>query len=393
MKNNKVNFIYEIPTKIYFGCDNIKFLSDELNKYGKKVLLVYGGGSIKKNGLYDEIINEIKSADIELFELSGIEPNPRHTSVNEGARICKENNIDVVLAVGGGSVIDAAKFISTGAFYEGDVWDIVTKKVNITKALPIVDILTILATGSEMDCSGVITNLDTKEKIGCKSSLLRPKVSFLDPSNTYSVSAYQTACGSADILSHIIETYFSPTNGLYMLDKIMEGLMKTVIKYVPIAIKDPNNYEARANLMWASSWAINDFIRYDKSHSWSCHAMEHQLSAFYDITHGLGLAILTPRWMEYVLDDITVSKFYDFGVNVFSIDCNLPKMEVAKKSIVEFKKFLYEDLGLTSNLLDLDINEEYFEEMASRICKNGNLPGFKSLNKEDIINIYKMCLK
>ncbi len=384
------NFVYDIPTKVYFGENQLTGnLSNELKKYGSKVLLVYGGGSIKKIGLYDKIIAELKNSDLKLFELPGIEPNPRHTSVNDGAKICKTEDIDVILAVGGGSVIDASKFIAAGKYYDGDTWDFLTGKADIKAALPIVNILTLAATGSEMDAGGVITNLDTKEKLGRIDPHLQPKVAFLDPTNTYTVSRYQTACGSADILSHIIETYFAREPGLFMLDTVMEGLMKTVIKYTPIALSQPNNYEARANLMWTSSWAINGFVRADKPHAWSCHPLEHELSAFYDITHGLGLAILTPRWMKYVLNEKTVDKFYRFGVNVFDIDKRESKTDVANQAIKLLEEFLYNDLGLTDNLTKLNISDEYFETMAERI---GTLNGFADLDKNDIINIYEMCL-
>lgn len=387
------NFIYDIPTKVYFGPNQIENnLSKELKQFGSKVLLVYGSGSIKKIGLYDKIINELKNSNIQIFELSGIEPNPRHTSVNKGAQICKEENIDVILAVGGGSVIDATKFMAAGRYYEGDTWDFLIGKAKFTKALPIVTILTLSATGSEMDTGGVITNTQTKEKLGKANPILRPKVSFLDPTNTYSVSKYQTACGSADILSHIIEVYFCTYNTMYMLDTIMEGLMKTVIKYAPIAINQPNNYEARANLMWTSSWAINGLVSQDKTHAWSCHPIEHELSAFYDITHGLGLAILTPKWMKHVLSNNTVDKFYQFGVNVFDIDKNLDKMEVAKKSIQKLESFLFKDLNLSNNLTKLNIDSSHFETMAERITKNGPLKGFVDLNKNDILEIYNACL-
>jgi butanol dehydrogenase len=386
------NFIYDIPTKVYFGENQLSHLGEELKRFGKRVLLVYGGGSIKKIRLYDQIMKELKDTDLEVFECGGIEPNPRHTSCNKGAAICKEEKIDVLLAVGGGSVIDATKVIGAAAFYEGDSWDLVTRKAPITNVLPIVSILTLSATGSEMDAGGVITNLETNDKIGIGHPLMQPKVSFLDPSYTYSVNAYQTACGSVDIMSHIIEVYFNLDQDLYMLDTVMEGLMKTVIKYAPVALKEPTNYEARANLMWASSWAINGFIRGGKRQAWSCHPIEHELSAYYDITHGLGLAILTPRWLEYTLDETTISKFYQFGCNVFDLDKNLEPMVVAKKSIELLADFFFNQLGLTSQLRDLNIDNSKFEIMAKKVAKDAELKGFKSLNKEDIINILNMCL-
>lgn len=388
------NFIYNIPTKVYFGENQLqKNLGQEIKKYGEKVLLVYGGGTIKKIGLYQDIIQELQDFNIEVYEFSGIEPNPRHTSINKAASICKEKDIDVILGVGGGSVIDSCKIIAAGRYYDGDIWDFVAKKAEIQKALPIITILTLAATGSEMNTTSVISNIETNEKKSVKSPLTLPKVSFLDPTITYSVNKYQTACGSCDILSHILETYFSRNNGLYMLDTVMEGLMKTVIKYSKIAYNQPKNYEARANLMWASSWAINGFARMDRQPNiWSCHLLEHQLSAFYDITHGLGLAILTPRYLRYMLNENTVDRYYQFGVNVWNIDPNLPKMEVAKTSIECLEKLLYKDLELTNNLSDLNIDNKHFEEMAKRICSNGIVEGFMDMDKEDIMEIFKECL-
>ncbi len=389
----KEAFLYNIPTKVYFGKNQLGNLGKELSKYGKKVLLCYGGGSIKKSGLYDQITAEVKAAGLELFELSGIEPNPRVASVNAGADICKKEGIDVLLAVGGGSVLDCAKFIGAAAFYDGDGWDISIGKVKAEKCLPIITVLTLAATGSEMDAGGVITNPETKEKVGMAYPVMQPKVSFLDPTLTYSVSKYQTACGAADILSHIWETYFNESGkSMYMLDRFMEGLMKTVIQYTPIALAEPDNYEARANLMWTSSWAINGFARACQTCAWSCHPIEHELSAFYDITHGLGLAILTPRWMQYVLDDESAPKFKEYGVNVWGIDPSLPDKEAAEQAIAKTAEFLFDTLGLSRTLTEIGIDETHFDEMAKKACNGGVLKGFRPLMQEDIRKIYEMCL-
>ena len=385
-------FIYEIPTKVYFGENQLQHLGTELKQFGNRVLLVYGGGSIKRNGVYDTVISQAKEVGMEVFELSGVEPNPRVDTVRKGVRLCKDNNIDVVLAVGGGSTIDAVKFIAAGACTEADPWDFFTKGAAIDSALPIVTILTLAATGSEMDSCGVISNEETNDKLARYSDYLFPKVSFLDPTITYSVNEYQTACGAADMLSHVMEVYFNMEKDLYMLDAVMEGLMKTIVKYGPIAVKEPQNYEARANLMWAGSWAINGFIAGSKNTAWSCHPMEHVLSAYYDITHGLGLAILTPKWMEYCLDESTVDKFYQFGTNVFGINPSLPPMEVAKKSIEQVKTFLYKDLGLKSTLTEVGIGTEHFDIMAEKACKGKILPPFTPLVKQDIKSIFEMCL-
>ena len=388
------NFTYDIGTKIHFGKDALDFIGEEAKKYTDKILLTYGGGSIKKNGVYDKVIKELKNADIEVFELAGIEPNPRIDSVREGVRIIKENNIGAILAVGGGSTIDASKFMAAGALADFDPWEFISEQKPMSPAIPLLSVLTMAATGSEMDCGGVITNPETREKLSSGHPDTRPKVSFLNPEITYSVPKFQTACGAADILSHIFETYFNVDGTMYMLDRIMESLIKTVIHYGPKALEDPEDYEARANLMWASSWAINDFIAHSSKARWTVHPIEHELSAFYDITHGLGLAILTPRWMEYVLNESTAHRFYELGVNVFDIDKNLSEMEVAKLTIEKVKDFLFGDLGLDSNLRKIGIDETHFDEMSKKACgKNGSIKGFIELTPADVKKIYQMCLE
>lgn len=386
------NFIFNVPTKVHFGENAVDNLSTEIKNYGKKVLLCYGGGSIKKSGLYDKVITQLKAADMEIFELSGIAPNPRIDSVREGAKICKEQGIDVLLAVGGGSTLDATKWIAAAAKVEHDAWDFFSQWADVNDALPVLTVLTLSATGSEMNCGGVISNPQTKDKIGRLAKPLLPKVSFLDPTLTYSVSKYQTACGSADILSHILEVYFAPTDDLYMLDCFMEGLMKTVIKYTPVALSNPCDYEARANLMWTSSWAINTFITGGKTHEWSCHPMEHELSAIYDITHGLGLAILTPRFLKYCLNDKNVDRYVKFGVNVFDIDKNLPPMEIANKAIDMLSDFLFNTLGLDDTFTKVGIKQEDFKIMAQKACENDVINGFVRLDANDIEKIFEMCL-
>ena len=387
------NFMFQNTTKIFFGEHQLAHLGAELKQYGTRVLLTYGGGSIKKIGLYDKVMNELKSAGLTVFELSGIEPNPRHTTVNKGAAICKKEKIDVLLAVGGGSTIDCTKFIAASAFYEGDSWDLVTQKVPITNALPVFSVLTLSATGSEMDAGGVISNMDTNEKYGFMHPLLQPKVSFLDPTNTYSVSAFQTACGAADIMSHILDVfYFTKHPKMDMIDRVMEEVIKTVVKFAPIAVKEPTHYEARANLMWAASWALNGFLQSGGGQAPSCHMMEHELSAYYDITHGLGLAILTPRWMEYILDECTAPQVKKFGVNVFGVEPSLSDMEGAKKAISSLSKFLFDTLGLQRTLTDIGIDETHFKAMAKDACGGDVMYGYQALTPDDVENIYRMCL-
>lgn len=387
------NFVFQNTTKIYFGKGQLVHLADELKQYGTRVLLTYGGGSIKRIGLYDSIISSLNKSGFMVFELPGIEPNPRHTTVNKGADICKKEHIDVLLAVGGGSTIDCTKAIAAAAYYEGDAWDLVKQKAPVTKALPILTVLTLSATGSEMDCGGVISNMETNEKIGLVHPLLQPKVSFLDPEYTYSVSNFQTACGSADIISHIFDcNYFTAGDKMDMVSRIQEEVIRTVIKYAPIALEQPENYEARANLMWASSWALNGFLDNGIIQAPTCHMIEHELSAFYDITHGLGLAIITPRWMEYILDEITAPQIKKFGVNIFGVEDNLSDMDGAKETIHCLSDFLFGKLGLQSRLSEIGIDDRNFSIMAEKACVGGTLKGYKTLTPKDVEAIFRMCL-
>ena len=386
------NFVYNIPTKVYFGENQLKNLHTEIAVFGKKVLLTYGGGSIKKSGLYDAVKAELDKAGMTVFELSGIEPNPRISSVRKGAELCKKEGIDVLLAVGGGSTIDATKWMAAGACVDHDPWEFFSRWAPVERALPVVSVLTLAATGSEMNGGGVISNPETQDKIGRVESILRPKVSFLDPTATYSVSRYQTACGSADIFSHILEVYFAPDKGLDMVDGFMESMLRSVVKYAPIAMAEPCNYEARANLMWASSWAINGFVAAGKSHTWSCHPMEHELSAIYDITHGLGLAILTPRWMKHCLSEKTVGRFAQYAVNVFGVNADMPPMDAAIEGIKRTEKFLFETLGLDDTFTKVGIGEENLALMANKACGGGVLPAFVPLSAQDIESIFRACL-
>lgn len=387
------NFNYFIPTEIFFGRGQIKVLGDQIKKYGSKVLLTYGGGSIKKIGLYDEVIKILKDNNIEFWELGGIEPNPRIESVRKGIEICRKNGIDFILAVGGGSTIDCSKAIGAGYYYEGDPWDLLIRKAKVVNSLPIGTILTIAATGSEMDAGAVITNLETKQKLSFFHRSVAPKFSILDPTYTFSVPKMQTAAGVADIMSHTFENYFTLNDGAYIQNRFAEGILKTCIKYGKIAVYEPDNYEARANLMWASSLAINGILSYGKDTAWSVHKMEHELSAYYDITHGIGLAILTPPWMEYVLDDERVDKFVEYGVNVWDIDKNKDKYAIAREAIENTRQFFI-SLGIPMTLREVGIGEENLENMAKAAIENngGSVGNFRPLTYEDVLKIFRMAL-
>lgn len=386
------NFCYSIPTTVAFGKGEINKLAGYIKEFGDKVLIVYGGGSIKRSGLYDEIINILKSNDISYVELSGVEPNPRVSTVRKGVALCKEHNVDVILPVGGGSSMDCSKAIAAAYYYDGDPWDLVLDNSLITKVLPLVTVSTLSATGSEMDRSAIISNEETKEKMEIFTPLFYPKYSILDPEYTYSVPRYQTASGTADIMSHIFEIYFHDVDETFIQDRLMEALLKTCVKFGPIACKDPNNYEARANLMWASEWAINGLISCGKPGPWPAHSIEHQLSAWYDITHGHGLAIITPVMMKYILNEKTVDKFVSYGTNVFDIDRSKPKMDIALEAIEKTKE-LFIEMGLSMSLRDIGIEDDSkFDIMAKKAASEGLENCLYPLYEEDVKKIYELSL-
>lgn len=384
------NFVYDIKTKIYFGEGQISHLGEAVSACGKNALLVYGGGSIKKIGLYDQAMDQLKGAGITVTELSGVQTNPKIESVREGVRLCREHAIDVVIAIGGGSTIDAAKVIAGSVSYDGDPWDIVLDPSKVVSVLPIISVLTLTATGSEMDTFAVISDMTKNEKWGTGHPDFRPYASILDPTYTFSVSAYQTAAGTADMMSHIMENYFSNTEG-YMQDRMAEALLSTCVKYGIIAVNDPKNYEARANLMWTGSWAINDLLNLGKPCAWSVHPMEHELSAFYDITHGVGLAILTPHWMEYVLDEKSVDKFVDLAHHVWDIPvAGRDKFDVAKEAIQKTKEYFL-SMGIPMTLREVGIDETHFDIMAKK-ASEGMKGAYRELTPEDVKNIFKAAL-
>lgn len=386
------NFNFHVTTDIRFGKDRLAELAPVIKGFGQKVLLVYGGGSIKKMGLYDQVRAQL--ADCEIFELAGVEPNPRVETMAKGAEICRENDIDVVLAVGGGSVIDCAKGVAAAALADVDAWSLVLARRSYQgAALPIVTILTLAATGSEMNSGAVISNLKEKKKLGFGGPALLPKVSFLDPTNTFTVNRYQTAAGSADIMSHLFENYFSRVTDADVQDGVTEGLMRAVIKNAPIALAEPTDYEARGNLMWASTLALNGLTGSGKGGAWSCHPMEHELSAFYDITHGVGLAILTPRWMAYVLNEETAPQFAKYARNVWGIQESVPMM--AARMAIQKTYDLFESWGIPMTLPEVGIaDDQDFVAMAQQAVAHSTIStaAFVPLQVEDVVKIYEDCL-
>ena len=380
------NFDYMTPTRLIFGKESIVKLPEVMRPLGKRVLLTYGGGSIKKIGLYDRVKKLLK--DFEIFELAGIQPNPKYDpSVLEGVRICKEQHIDVILAVGGGSVLDCSKAISTGACYDGDPWDLITYKVKAQKALPIVDILTLAATGSEYDCGAVISRTETNDKVGYMEPLTFPVCSILDPVYTFSVSKKQTAAGCADAMNHTIEQYFVADSTL-LNDGFCESMLRSLMVNARKCLDNPEDYTARAEFMLCCTYGCNGILSLGNTMSgWPCHGIEHALSAYYDITHGEGLAIITPRWMKHILNEKTIDRFVKYGINVFGIDASLPKQEIAEKAIDETYKF-FESINIPMHLREVGIDDSRIDEMAHHIAVNEGLEkAYVPLTEQDIKEI------
>ena len=385
------NFDYMTPTRLIFGKESIVKLPEVMRPLGKRVLLTYGGGSIKRLGLYDHVKELMQG--FEIFELSGIQPNPKYDpSVLDGVRICKEEQIDVILAVGGGSVLDCSKAIAAGATYDGDPWDLISYKVKAQAALPIVDILTLAATGSEYDPFGVISRTETNDKIGYGDPLLYPVCSILDPVYTFSVSKKQTAAGCADAMNHTMEQYFTADTTL-LNDGFCESMLKSLMVNARKCLENPEDYTARAEMMLACTYGCNGILALGNSQSgWPCHGIEHALSAYYDITHGEGLAIITPRWMRHILNERTLPRFVKYGINVFGIDASLSQQEIAERAIDATYRF-FESINIPMHLREVGIDDSRIDEMAHHIAVNEGLENaYAPLTEQDIKEILMASL-
>lgn len=384
------NFEFHNPTKIYFGKGEVDKLGSLIKPLAKRVLLVYGKSSIKRIGLYDKVIKQLKDNNIEVIELSGVDPNPRIQTVREGQSLCKKHDINLILAVGGGSVIDCSKAIGLAAKYDGDPWDIYSYKHHQIESLPIASILTLSATGSEMNRGSVISNPESNDKNGYGSPKSYPVFSILDPENTFSVSKYQTACGIVDTLTHVYELYFDNTQN-DLNNRICEAIMKTAIKYGPKALENPQDYQARAELMFSSTLALNGLTGFGKNWEGFNHTTEHVLSAHWDIAHGAGLAVTGANWMKYILDETTVDKFYDFAINVWNVKASDDKMAVAKDGINRVWDF-YKSIDMPLTLKEVGIENPDIDMIAKQATGGRNIGNFKNLTTEDVKQILKNAL-
>jgi alcohol dehydrogenase len=384
-------FTFQNPVKLIFGKGQINMLANELSQYGTKVLVVYGGGSIKRNGLYDEVMTILKENGMEVHELAGVEPNPRVSTARKGAQICKEKGIDVILAVGGGSVIDCTKLIASAARYEGDAWDLVIQKATATEALPFGTILTLAATGSEMNAGSVITNEETEEKYGWGGPFNFPKFSILDPTYTLSVPKDQTIYGIVDMMSHIFEQYFNEATNTPVQDEMCEGVLRAIMESGPKLVNDLDNYELRETILFAGTMGLNGFLKMGYQGDWATHDIEHAVSAVYDIPHAGGLAILFPHWMRHNVK-VNPGRFAKLAVNVFGVDpAGKTDEEVALEGIENLRSF-WTALGAPETLADYNIDDSKIELMAQKATVNGPLGKFNLLDKDAVQSILKASL-
>lgn len=387
-----LNFEYYAPTKVFFGKKQEEKIGEIVSGYGyNKIMLMYGQNSIKKSGLYDTVINSLKQNNVEFIEKSGVEPNPKIEFIRDAIKTAKQENVQLVLAVGGGSVIDAAKYTALGAVSEFDVWDFVEGKQKAVSALPVGCILTIAAAGSEMSWSAVVTDLSINMKRGLGTDLIRPLFAVCNPELTYTVNSYQTACGISDILAHTMERYFTPCDAVEITDQIAEGIMRTVIKSASVVMENPNDYEARANIMWASSLSHNNLTGCGRINALPVHQLEHALSGEYDsVAHGAGLAVLFPAWAKYVYMH-NIPRFAQFARNVWGVN-ETDDRKAAEGGIKAMSAF-FDSINMPSTLSEFGVGEEAIDRLTS-LCTFNNTRTINSvipLEYNDIKEIFNIC--
>jgi len=386
------NFNFYSPTEFVFGKDRENEVGQYVKKYGgTRVLIHYGGSSAVKSGLVDRVKASLDAVGIGYVELGGVEPNPKDSKIYEGIELVRKIGVDFILAVGGGSTIDSAKGIAVGALYDGDFWDFYSRKADIKRALPIGVVLTIAAAGSEGSGGSVVTKIEGGLKRDIGSDLIRPRFAIENPALTCTLPAYQTACGITDIMAHIFERYFTNSTEVEVGDRLCESLLITMVKEGPRVIADPNNYEARANIMWAGTVAHNDIIGCGRSQDWNSHAIEHELSGLYDCAHGAGLAVIMPAWMEYVMHH-NVMRFAQMATRVFGCAMNFENPEeTARAGIRAFRTFLH-NIGMPINFAELGAKEEDIPLMVEKL-NPGDGWGFVPLKAADVTAIFKIAAK
>ncbi len=388
------NFTFFSPTKFVFGKDTESQAGALVKEFGgSKVLLHFGGQSAEKSGLLGRVRDSLKVAGIDFVELGGVHPNPLSDKVYEGIELCKHEGVDFILAVGGGSVIDSSKAIAMGVCYDGDFWDFYSYTAQPKKALPVATILTIAAAGSEGSPDTVITKKEGMIKRGFGNDMLRPKFSILNPALTQTLPAYQTACGATDIMAHVCERYFTNTKNVETTDRLCEGVLQAMIHETPKVIADPNDYEARANIMWAGMVAHNNIVGVGRDQDWNSHGIEHELSGLYDCAHGAGLAVIMPAWMEFVYKH-DVMRFCQWATRVWGVQMDYSNPEAtALEGIRRFRQFL-RSIGMPINFADLGAKEEDIPTLVKKfgLPEGSTTGGFVKLSAEDITQIYKLAV-
>jgi len=387
-----LNFDFCSPTKFVFGKGTENRVGELVKAFGgTKVLIHFGGGSVKKSGLLDRVTASLDGENIEYILLGGAQPNPLSGLVYKGIELCRREGIDFILAVGGGSAIDSAKAIACGVPYSGDFWDFYSGKACIESALPLATVLTISAAGSEGSGDTVITHEDGMYKRGAGSDLLRPKFSVLNPELTQTLSAYQTACGATDIMAHVFERYISNTTEVEITDRLCEAVLMTMIKETPRVIANPDNYEARANIMWAGMVAHNNIVGVGRQQDWNSHGIEHELSALYDVAHGAGLAVIMPAWMKHVYKT-NIMRFAQMAVRVWGCEMNFGNPEeTALEGIARFKAFL-NSIGMPTNFAELGAKAEDIPALVTKFgLGDGKTGGFMPLSAVDVKAIYTIA--
>jgi len=386
------NFIYHNPTKILFCHGMENEVGAEVARYSRRILLHFGGGSIKKSGLYDRVVASLKRAGVEWVELGGVKPNPRLSLVHDGVKLCREHQLDFVLAVGGGSSIDSSKAIAMGAANDGEVWDYFIGKRELTRALPVGTVLTIPAAGSESSTASVVTNEDGWIKRGFNSELIYPKFSVLNPELAFTLPAFQVACGSADIMSHLMERYFTNSRNVAFVDRLLEATMKTVIAQAPKVLAKPTDYDAWSELMWAGTIAHNNLLNTGRVGDWGSHDIEHEISGIYDVAHGAGLAVVFPAWMKHVLDH-DLDRFVQWSVRVWNVELDIFDKEATARAGIARLEAFFHSIGLGTTLASLKVGTDRIDEMARKATDGDTrrIGNFVKLDSAQVAKVLKLA--
>ncbi len=384
------NFNYQNKTELIFGKDTEAKVGQKLKGLAKKVLIHYGGGSVVASGLLDRIKDSLTEAQIEFIELGGVKPNPRVGLVREGVTLCKAEGVDFILAVGGGSVIDSAKAIGIGACYEGDVWDFFIQKAKVSNTLPVAVVLTIPAAGSESSTGCVITNEENDYKRSAGHPSMRPIFAILNPELTYTLPAYQTACGLVDMFAHVLERYFTNEPNVTLTDRLCEATLKTIAEQGLAVMATPNEYAGRAEIMWAGTIAHNGSLGVGRSEDWASHMIEHEISGIYDIAHGAGLAIVFPAWMQYVYQH-DLGRFVQYAKNVWDIPTEGRTEESIALASIEATKRFFKKIGMPTTFEDANLPIDRLEEMADKAVENGPIGGFVKFERNAVLHILKIA--